>query len=68
MYIENMNYIYNPIGWDRIDPKVIEGYEIKDGTKVEITKEKIDPLGYFRFIRDDEGNRMSVSKNSLKRI
>ena len=63
-----MKYTYQPILWDVIDPKVIEGYPIKPGTTVEITKKKIDPMGYFVFIRDSFGNRQSVSKKSLTKI
>ena len=63
-----MRYIYSPSFHDQIDPKIIEGYEIMAGAEIEITKAKIDPCGYFRFIKDADGNRMSVSKQSIQRV
>lgn len=63
-----MKYLYDPILYDVIDPKVIEGEPIKENSIVEITKSNIDPCGYFRFIKDSKGNRQSVSKNSLKKL
>lgn len=61
-------YIYEPNWLDLTDPKVIEGYPIKRGARVTITKRKIDPMGMFVFITDEQGNRQSVYKRSLTRV
>ena len=63
-----MKYIYDPVGFDRFDPKVIEGYPIEPGSKVEITKKNIDPMSWFVFIVDEQGNRQSVFRRSLKKV
>lgn len=59
-------YIYVPIGWDMVDPKIIAGYQINSGSEVIITKRDIDPAKKFRFILDRQGNEMSVFKESLR--
>ena len=63
-----MEYQFTPNLIDEVDPKVIEGYPIKRGSVVEITKRKIDPYNMFVFLQDNFGNRQSVYKNSLTAV
>jgi hypothetical protein len=58
-------YIYNPGFMDVSHPIVIAGNPIKPGAVVTITKTKVDPAGWFVFVRDAFGNRQSVFKKAL---
>lgn len=60
-----MKYKYEPGTLDKFDPKVIRGYPIKPGSVVNISKRKVDPCGYFRWIIDENGNEQSVFKQAL---
>ena len=55
---------YDPVGWDRYDPKVIRGSVIKAGSKVVITGAP-DPNLKMAWIRDNKGNEQSVMRGSL---
>jgi len=55
---------YNPIGWDRWDPKMISGRPIVSGSKVTVTKDNVDPRGLFIWIKNN-GDEQSVFKKSV---
>lgn len=62
-------HTYEPIGWDRFDPKVRPGHKpIKPGAPVEHMGPVGDPAGVFVYARDEDGNEQSVDRHSLKRI
>jgi len=60
-------YKYWPTMFDKLDPMIVKGGLIKEGSSVEITKTEVDPARKFRYIRDKQGNEMSVAVKSLKR-
>lgn len=61
-----MQYTYNPVMLDCIDPKVIKGQPIKAGAKVTITNRRVDPFRKFVWVKDEQGNQQSVYKASLQ--
>jgi hypothetical protein len=73
--VEGAHYRYQPIGWDRFDPKPIRGAPIAAGAIVTVTGGvggRWKSLGKatlkFVWIRDAQGNEQSVSPNSLQPI
>jgi len=46
---------------------VLKGGLIQSGASVDIFKIEVDPARKFRYVRDIEGNEMSVDVKSLKR-
>ena len=60
-------YKYYPILLDRLTPMVLKGGLIQSGASVDIFKIEVDPTRKFRYVRDIEGNEMSVDVKSLKR-
>ncbi len=60
-------YIYEPVMFDRFDPKVIEGLPIENGATVIITNEKFDPRNKFVWIKDEKGNEQSVYRTSIRK-
>jgi hypothetical protein len=73
--VEGAHYRYQPIGWDRFDPKPIAGTPIAAGAIVTVTGGvggRWKSLGKatlkFVWIRDAQGNEQSVSPNSLQPI
>jgi hypothetical protein len=63
----SFTHIYDPVGWDRFDPKVWEGQPIRPGARVAVWKERIDPMHYFVVIQDEAGNRQAVKRTSIRR-
>lgn len=61
------SYLYQPIGWDRFDPKVHRGRPIQAGERVAIWRERIDPMNYFIVVMDQHGNQQAVSRKSIAR-
>ena len=53
--------VYQPVGWDLFDPKIMAGDEIPPGSVVTVTHH----VGPFRWVTDEHGNEMSVLRNSL---
>lgn len=62
-----MTHKYFPTAFDRLNPIVLKGGLISKGTSVEIFNTEVDPARKFRYIRDIQGNEMSVYVKSLKR-
>lgn len=64
------SHVYDPIGWDRFDPKVQGGTPIQPGSKVRMVEKNISPplkgQGSFNIVEDEHGNRQSVMSKSLK--
>lgn len=50
---------------DILNPMVVEGSEILDGSEVTIIKRDIDPAHKFVYIKDEKGNVQSVNVGTL---
>lgn len=61
-------YKYTKGLFDIINPAIIKGSEIKDGSTVKIVKNNFDPLNKFVYIEDENGNTISTPKSSLTKI
>lgn len=70
-------HTYDPIGWDRFDPRGIEGYAIQAGVPVQLMAERTKGLHQgmpaeakrmFNTVRDAQGNRQNVNRKSLVRL
>ena len=73
----NPTHTYDPIGWDRFDPRGIEGFQIAAGVQVQLLPEHTRALQVgmpaeakrmFNVVRDAAGNRQNVNKKSLNRL
>ena len=71
------SHTYQPTGWDSSDPRGIVGEAINPGSSVQLLKLHTKNLHrgmppkaktMFNVIRDEQGNRQNVSKNSISRI
>ncbi len=63
--------VYDPIGWDRFDPRPHPGCSpLEPGCKVRMVEKNISPamgkMGAFNVVEDERGNRQSVMTKSLK--
>jgi hypothetical protein len=72
----NATHVYSPTGWDQLDPRGVVGEPIEPGSPVELMKEHTRGLHsgmpppakrMFNVVRDEQGNRQHVNKNSLDR-
>lgn len=70
-------HTYNPIGWDRFDPRGVVGRPIQAGDPVQFMPEATKSLQVgmpweakqmFNVVRDQVGNRQHVNKKSLGRL
>jgi hypothetical protein len=71
----NPTHIYDPIGWDRFDPRGVQGEPVHEGP-VELLREATralhqgmpaDAKQMFNVVRDPQGNRQHVNRKSLTR-
>lgn len=67
-------HVYEPTGWDRFDPRGVQGEPIEPGTDVQLMREHTRQLHQgmpgrakqmFNVVRDAQGNMQHVSKASL---
>jgi hypothetical protein len=62
--MKTFTWVYRPGIMDIVDPMVIKGQAIQEGSKVRITK-RIGKA--FTWIEDQKGNEQSVWKRALQR-
>ena len=67
-------HVYNPIGWDALDPRWVQGEALQPGSPVQLLKEHTNYLHagsgarrMFSVVRDEGGNTQHVSRDSLDR-
>lgn len=67
-------HTFNPIGWDRFDPRGVQGSPIAEGSAVQLMKEHNKGLQQgmpsaakkmFNVVRDEQGNMQHVHRNSI---
>lgn len=65
---DGFNYIYKPGILDRMFPCVQSGVAIAEGERVQVWKDKVDPLRAYREICDKKNNWQHVHRDSLEPI